>query len=155
MRRIYFIISTLAVLLLNSCGKDDIDDVKPVIDMNASGTFPTLCDTLKKATEIEFKVNFSDNIELGSFSIDIHHNFDQHSHSTSVETCQMDAKKTAINPWTYIKSFQIPEGLKEYTAIGEISVPTNIDPGDYHFMYKVTDKSGWQTIHGFSIKIID
>lgn len=144
-----------SILFLNSCGKEDIDTVKPQIILNNNSEFPAPCDTLHKGTEIDFNVEFSDNIELGSYSIDVHHNFDQHSHSTSVENCDLDTKKTAKNPWTYIKSYQIPGGLKEFTAKGKISVPSDIDPGDYHFLYKLTDKSGWQSIYGFSIKIID
>lgn len=155
MKNLYLFIIATSILFINSCGKDDIDEVKPSIILDSINSFPAPCDTLKKGNEIKFKVDFTDNIELGSYSIDIHHNFDQHSHSTSVENCKLDDKKTAISPWTYIKSYQIPEGLKAYTAIGKISVPSDIDPGDYHFLYKLTDKSGWQTIYGFSVKIID
>lgn len=28
-----------------------------------------------------------------------------------------------------------------------------IDAGDYHFMIRVTDKEGWQTMKGLSLKI--
>nr|WP_244939634.1 DUF4625 domain-containing protein [Arcticibacter tournemirensis] len=32
-------------------------------------------------------------------------------------------------------------------------MPADADPGDYHFMIKLTDKEGWQTIKGLSIKL--
>lgn len=153
MRAVYLNGLMLLFLIFNSCTKDEIDDVKPVID--TSGALPAACDTLRRGTDYEFKIKFSDNIELGSFSIDIHHNFDQHSHSTGSDFCVLDQKKTAVKPWTLIRSYEIPAGLKEFNATGIISIPKDIDQGDYHFWYKLTDKSGWQSLYGFSIKILD
>nr|WP_229206214.1 DUF4625 domain-containing protein [Dyadobacter fermentans] len=40
-----------------------------------------------------------------------------------------------------------------HVANQQIDVPADIDPGDYHFMIRLTDKEGWQTIRGISIKI--
>jgi hypothetical protein len=154
--RVLSIISLMIIVqIFIACNKDDIDEIKPIIDLSHPGSFPVSCDTLKKGKEFEFRVRFTDNIELGSYNIDIHHNFDQHSHSTSVESCIFDQKKTAVKPWTFIRSYEIPTGNKEYIAIGKILVPDNIDPGDYHFLYKVTDKSGWQSIYGLSVKILE
>ncbi len=39
-----------------------------------------------------------------------------------------------------------------YTATGTVNVPNANDTGDYHFMYKVTDQSGWQTLMGLALK---
>lgn len=155
MNKLLVLLTITMLLTAYSCTKEDIDDVKPTIDFGIDGVFPVPCDTLRKGKEAIFRIKFTDNIELGSYSIDIHHNFDQHSHSTSVESCLLDSKKTALKPWTYIQSYQIPEGLKEFIATGKILVPADIDPGDYHFLYKLTDKSGWQTINGFSIKVVE
>jgi hypothetical protein len=155
MNKILALLTITIFLTVYSCTKEEIDDVKPTIDSGFDGAYPGPCDTLRKGKEAIFTIKFTDNIELGSYSIDIHNNFDQHSHSTSVESCQLNSKKKAIKPWTYIKSYQIPEGLKEFTATGNILVPADIDPGDYHFLYKLTDKSGWQTINGFSIKVVE
>jgi hypothetical protein len=35
-----------------------------------------------------------------------------------------------------------------------IAIPADIDEGDYHFMVRLTDKSGWQQIAAKSVKII-
>lgn len=66
----------------------------------------------------------------------------------------MDPVKTPQSPFLLIKSFLIPVGLKTYQTAIEIAVPADVDAGDYHFMIRLTDKEGWQTIKGLSIKII-
>jgi len=94
-----------------------------------------------------------DNMHLGSYSLDVHHNFDHHTHSTEVSDCITDPVKKPVNPFLLIKSFDIPENQKTYTATQKIEVPAGIDPGDYHFMIRLTDNERWQTIRGISNRI--
>lgn len=142
-------------LLLVSCGKDKepIDSEYPTIDITAPDAFPVQCSTVKRGERFTFRANFSDNVALGSYSLDIHHNFDHHAHSTEVQECDMEAPKTPSKPLVYIKTFDIPDNPATYQASAEIDIPTDIDPGDYHFMIRITDKEGWQTMRGLSIKI--
>ena len=109
---------------------------------------------LKTWREVFLQSNLSDNVELGSSSIDIHHNFDHHSHSTEVNSCEMQPIKLPVNPFLLVKTFQIAAGQKSYSINEELTVPLDVDPGDYHFLIRLTDKAGWQTIKGVSIKII-
>lgn len=152
-------ITSLAIILLlgivSGCKKDkeEVDTIYPTISIEAANAFPKQCSILKRGEKFTFRADLSDNVALGSVSVDIHHNFDQHSHSTEVLGCNMDAKKTPINPLLYIKDFPIPSGQKSYQIAQEIEVPANVDPGDYHFLIRLTDQSGWQTIKGLSIKI--
>jgi hypothetical protein len=44
--------------------------------------------------------------------------------------------------------------VKSYEATTQITIPADVDPGDYHFMIRLTDKEGWQTLKGLSIKIL-
>lgn len=138
-----------------SCSKDDIDEEKPTIDISFSEAFPTNCATIQRGGYLFFKVKFSDNQALGSYSVDIHHNFDHHSHSTEGENCTLDPIKAAVQPLLIINNYPIPEGSTQFTATESIAIPSSVDIGDYHFMYKLTDASGWQTIKSFSIKITD
>lgn len=78
------IIIMAGIILFNSCKKDDIDKEKPVIDLTIQDAFPVNCDTLYFVASFTMKVRFTDNVELGSFSIEIHQNFDHHSHSMEV-----------------------------------------------------------------------
>jgi hypothetical protein len=144
-------------MLFTRCGKDEaeVDTVYPEIDLSVAGAFPQQCSSIKRGQAFMFKARFSDNTELGSYSLDIHHNFDHHSHSTEVEECDLEAKKTPVKPFLFIKDYPVTAGLREHVGAVEISVPADADPGDYHFMVRLTDKEGWQTMRGISIKITD
>lgn len=145
----------LFVVILTACEKDDIaiDTEYPVIDISSADAFPKQCSEIVRGQKFTFKATFSDNAQLGSYSLDIHHNFDQHTHSTEVMTCTLDAKKATIKPFLLIKTYNIPEGQTSYSATIELDVPLDVDPGDYHFMIRLTDAEGWQTLKGLSIKI--
>lgn len=141
--------------VLSACKKEEIDTEYPNIDVTTAEAFPKNCSEIKRGETLSAKIVVSDNKELGSLSVDIHHNFDHHTHSTEITECDLAPIKTPVNPLTKIIAFEIPSGLKEYTAINEIEIPSDIDTGDYHFMIRLTDKKGWQTIKGLSIKIKD
>ena len=156
------IILFLVVLFINSCEKEEIDKEKPAIDLNIQNAFPVNCDTLYFGETFTFRVLFTDNAGLGSddaYSMDIHHNFDHHSHSTEVTECQLSEEKDAVNPFTYIQDFSIPEGLKVHETDKTVTIPASnstgmFDEGDYHFFISVTDKEGWTAQKGLSIKIL-
>lgn len=106
-----------------------------------------------KRNHVYLCCRFSDNEELGAFSLDIHHNFDHHTHSTDPLPCELGPIKDPVNPFRLIKEYQIPSGLTSHLAEVEISIPADVDPGDYHLMVRLTDKAGWQTLRGISIKV--
>ncbi|MGC4234819.1 MAG: DUF4625 domain-containing protein [Niabella sp.] len=133
--------------------KDKVDTEYPTIDVAAAAAFPKQCSEVTRGQKFTAKILVADNVELGSVSIDVHHNFDHHSHSTEVGACNMDAVKTPVKPFLLVKSVPIPAGNKSYTVSEEIEIPADVDAGDYHFMIRVTDKEGWQTMKGLSIKI--
>jgi hypothetical protein len=144
--------------LVFSCNREDIDKQKPEIDLSIQGTFPQNCDTLYFGETFIFRVLFADNIELGSYTINIHHNFDHHNHSTEVTQCVFDPKKPAVNPLVFIQDYPIPDGLREFETNLEVFIPHNnngsFDTGDYHLFINLTDKSGWSSQKGLSIKIL-
>ncbi|MCD0489164.1 DUF4625 domain-containing protein [Pedobacter sp. MC2016-14] len=152
----FFMALLLLAVTFNACKKDkqeEIDTAYPVMDVSSGNAFPKQCSTVKRGEKFTFRAGFSDNVQLGSVSVDIHHNFDQHSHSTEVSSCSLDAVKTPVKPFLLIKSYAVPQNLKTYQLEQEITVPADVDPGDYHFLIRVTDAVGWQTIKGLSIKI--
>ena len=155
----YIFIFTLVLTSVSGCEEENVDDQKPEIDLTIPGAFPTNCDTLYFGETFTLKMKFSDNAELGSYSIDIHNNFDHHSHSTEVTECQLSPKKDPVNPFLFIQDYSITEGVTEYTTTMEISIPSgdsdgNFDEGDYHFFISLTDKEGWSTKKGLSIKML-
>jgi hypothetical protein len=155
---IIFHLFFVLVLIVLSCSKTPIDDKKPEIDLSIQGAFPLNCDTLYFGEPFTFKVLFSDNAELGSYSIDIHHNFDHHSHSTEISNCEMDAKKSPVNPFVLIEDHDIPQGTKQFETSLEITVPDGnfigqFDEGEYHLFVSLTDNEGWSAQKGLNIKI--
>lgn len=150
------LIALAMTALLFACGEDE----KPLIDTEypeivvTEDSFPLQCSVLERGSTVEFKALFTDNKELGGFSLDIHHNFDHHTHSTEVNDCDSDPIKAAVNPMLFINTYAIPAGLTEYEGTAELEIPEDIDPGDYHFLIRLTDQEGWQTLQGLSIKII-
>lgn len=157
------IVPILLCTVLAACHKDqDIDTQKPEIDLSAADAFPVMCDTLYFGETCTLKVLLTDNAELGSkqaFSIDIHNNFNHHSHSTEVEECSANPIKEPINPFSMIQDFAIPEGLGRYETNFSITIPDGnangqFDEGDYHFYISLTDQSGWSVQKGLSIKML-
>lgn len=158
MKTYLIILSIMIALLSHSC--EDNDDKKdtelPVIDMSGPDAFPTSCDTLYRGETFVFQATFTDQVELGSYSLDIHHNFDHHNpHTGQAGECPPEPKKESDNPYVLQRSFSIPEGLQLFEATNEITVPEDVDEGDYHLMVKLTDQNGWQATYAVSVKIKD
>ncbi|MGM0376156.1 MAG: DUF4625 domain-containing protein [Bacteroidota bacterium] len=143
------------VFFFGSCSDDNKDDIYPVIDMSRVNAFPLNCAVVHPGESFTFRAVFSDNRELGAYSIEIHHNFDHHTHSTDAVECEMEPDKKPDQPFKFIEEYDIPPGQKQYEAQVDISLPDTVDTGDYHFMVRLTDASGWQTLKGISIKILD
>lgn len=139
--------------LLCACGTDDsaLDNTPPTL--LSEGTFPEPCAVLERGKTHTFVVKMEDNHALGSFNLDIHHNFDQHSHGSSAETCAEDAPKQAVKPYVLIYTQKIPEGNTAYTATVPVQIPADVDAGDYHLRIDVTDQTGWQSQKRMSIKL--
>lgn len=155
MKKLIQLFIITATFIGSSCDDLTKDEEVPFIDMSASDAFPGDCARIKRGDTFTFKATFTDNQELGSYSISIHHNFDHHTHSTSAVECDMDPVKTAVQPFLNITEYSIAPGTKQYTADVNISVPATVDTGDYHFMVRLTDQAGWQSFKGISIKIVD
>ena len=150
---------TVSALSIISCGDSDDDDNKdmqqPVISNKDIIENPIDCQVYHRGETILFHYIMTDNQELGAYNIEIHNNFDHHTHSTTSVDCEMDAKKTPQHPWVYNQNYAIPSGLRSYEAKFDIPIPADIDTGDYHFMIRLTDKAGWQQIHSVAIKIAE
>ena len=154
-KRILFF--SLACFFLLGCGKDDEDKdmEKPVIDMSGNTASPRNCVVLYRGESFSFRAIFFDNQELGNYNIEIHNNFDHHSHSTDQVECDLEPNKSPVNAFVYNQDFSIPSGKTMFNAENEIFIPADVDTGDYHFMVRVTDKAGWQQLRAISLKIGD
>lgn len=149
---VLFFLSLL--FIATSCGDEkDIDMEMPVIE-STSESSPRNCSVFYRGGSIPVNYVFTDNVALGNYNIEIHHNFDHHTHSTEGGECNLDPVKDPVNPWVYNRDYTIPANCTRYDARLEIPIPLDIDCGDYHFMIRVTDIAGWQQIKSVSIKIV-
>lgn len=156
MKKILFSVSLLCALCACGSSYDDEKDMTyPEISEQGITANPIDCQVYHRGETIPFSYVFTDNDELGKYNIEVHHNFDHHTHSTSATTCSMDDVKEAQNPWVFNQDFNISDGQKSFSAREDIKIPTNIDTGDYHFMIRLTDKAGWQQIKSVAIKIVE
>jgi hypothetical protein len=144
----------LIAFVAADCSRDGAKDIEtPAIDMSDSRAFPPNCATLRRSETFIFRAVFTDNQALGNYNIEIHQNFDHHSHSGEAVECPAEPQKAPVNPFIYNHSFSIPDGLTHYEATAEITIPPDIDTGDYHFMVRLTDRAGWQQLKALSVKI--
>ncbi len=146
------------ILLLEGCNDDNnktIDKEKPVIDIS-KGKFQN-CTEVEKGIPFTFTAEISDNEGLGSYSFDIHHNFDHHTHSTeaTVTECTLEDKKDAKHPFKLVKTFELSEHPQKHSIEQQFTIPTHFESGNYHFMIKVVDKAGWATMKGLSFKVVN
>jgi len=149
-----FIISTLfaGILLLGACSEDkeEFDTEAPTISVE----YPAPCAIEKFGDMIRLKANLSDNEGLGSYKLNIHHNFDHHTHGNHQEVCEMDEIKTATNPFLKDWSANLPNE-KSMVLDTSFQLPADMQGGDYHALLYVTDINGNQSWTGISIKIIE
>lgn len=150
------VLMAFSAIFLSACSDDEqTDTLKPEINIEGADAFPKPCDTIYRGEIFTFKAEFSDNVELGSFILELHQNFDHHTHGSHQETCPVHPDKDPVNPFYFNQNYDIPPGSSTYTAEVEIEIPADVDTGDYHFMVKVTDQEGWQGWQSVSVKIGD
>lgn len=144
----------LGMMLCSCSGNNEPKDMTRPEITDGDNPSPVNCERFKRGEILPVHYIFIDDVELGAYNIEIHNNFDHHSHSTTGDDCPLDPIKAPINPWVYNQDGHIPERSKAFNLDIDIPIPDNIDPGDYHFMIKLTDRSGWQVFKAVSIKII-
>lgn len=153
----YYLLS-LVILLLASCSSDDDtdkDEQKPTITINYDDGFPKACTELVKGQTYVFRAKVTDNKALASYSLDIHNNFDHHTHDDQGAVCDLDPEKQAINPLIFMENFPIENSPTSYEIKIDITIPNDIDTGDYHCQYSVIDETGWHSKTSIDIKIIE
>lgn len=146
------------LILLFSCTSDDSidkDEEKPTISVNYDNGFPQGCAQLTKGETYSFRATVTDNKELASYSLDIHHNFDHHTHDDQVTECDLGDIKSPVNPFLFMENYSIEGELTSYEINISLTIPDDIDAGDYHCAYSVTDETGWQSRTSIDIKIVE
>jgi hypothetical protein len=129
-RNIFFSIffSAIFAVVLNGC-QEDSDTTRPEINLIE----PAEDDALQIGGEhgVHFEAEFSDNEALASYKVDIHPNFDGHTHTRADDTVDFEYERS----WTL-------SGKNASIHHHDITIPENATPGDYHLMVYCTDAAG-------------
>lgn len=148
-----FITCFLACSSEDTITENQPDKQKPTISINYENGFPKSCEVLNKDKTYIIKVMVSDNLGLASYAIDIHNNFDHHTHDDQGSKCDLDPIKKSENPWIYMENFAIESSPKTYEINQSITIPNDKDIGNYHCQISVIDVTGWQSRTSIDIKI--
>ena len=151
-------LSPILLCALCACSSYDDNDLRdmtqPVISEQGITANPVECQQYQPGEVIPFCYVFTDNVELGKFNIEIHNNFDHHTHSGSAIECEMDEKKEAgAKAWVFNRGYIIPTCQRTYTARVDIPIPANAETCDYHFMIRLSNRAGWQSLKAVAIKV--
>lgn len=150
--------SFVMLLLLASCVKDeDVEIFPPEIEILS----PRHCDTVyfDEAVTYRFRILDKSQVGLGNFSMDIHNNFNHHSHGSHI-SCAMDPVKDPQHPYEEVWIENLPDDKFDYVLEMEISMPLlknenqEHDQGDYHFHIYITNTEGYQTFTSLDIKLL-
>lgn len=128
----------VSVLGFISCGDDDNDTTKPVIEVIS----PSNGTTFAPGDIIKVEANFSDNESLASCKINIHYGGDGHTHTKSISSDDSVGKE-----FTYNRTIDTIVGKKDANIILDIDIPLLIDEkpikeGKYHLGVLCFDSSG-------------
>ena len=145
----------LFALALVSCTETEIDEEKPTITVNYAGGFPQTCENLSRGQSYTIKAKVTDNLELASYSVEMHHNFDHHTHDDQEDPCELEPVTPAVNPFNFSTNNSVPEGLTNFEIEAVVTFPATIDTGDYHLALSVTDVTGWQARTSVDVKIVE
>jgi hypothetical protein len=133
--KIFLFVSFIFVIFLTlfiSCEKNESDTTKPAIHLIE----PAEGDTLQIGGEhgIHLEMELSDDVMLGSYKVNIHHNFDRHDHTRAFTD-------EAI-PFSFERSWDLSGKKSTLIHHHEILIPDTVAAGDYHFMVYCTDAAG-------------
>ena len=128
-------ISLLATVtfMFSSCDNDDSSDTtKPLIELHE----PEEGQALEIGNEhgVHFEMDLSDDVMLKSYKIEIHSNFDHHSHGGNSRAAQETVD------FSFNRSY-------------DVVIPANATAGDYHLMVYCTDAAGNESYIARNIKL--
>lgn len=151
----YIAIVALASAFTSCSSSDDsVDTEKPVIVLNA----PEEGAKLEAGKDVHFDMEVSDNEALGSYNVDIHNDFDGHTHGivAMAEDHDHEDENEHRTPFQFNKTWDNIYGKKnDDVHHHEIIIPADAKRGKYHFVVKVLDKAGNQEMVYRNIEIVD
>lgn len=129
MKKLLFVLPLIVVGSFMGCGKEESEDLTaPTIAIEE----PKSGASFKIGTEVHFEAEFKDNEALATYHLDIHDNFDGHSHG-----------RILVEKFRYEKSFEVSG--KSMKVEEHIGVPKNATAGPYDLIVHAVDADGNST----------
>lgn len=160
-KRNVLFLTSLVILgssLFVSCEKEEVDIEKPVIRLMA----PEEEEAIRPGSDLHFDVEFSDNVALGSYKINIHWG-EGHTHSATLSTRAEEDSEPFEKTWLesdFIALGDEPIAGKRSASVHHhhIVIPETVNgkplkEGHYHFMVYCTDQSGLESFVAHEIVI--
>ncbi len=135
-----------SILSFTSCDDDKGDVTPPIISLIE----PEEGDELLIGSEngVHLEMDLSDDVELKSYRINIHSNFDNHGHTPSTKA------DNGTVAFTFDKVYDDAAGKKNHHVHNhDIKIPANATPGNYHLMIYCTDAAKNETYIARNIKL--
>ena len=119
-----------SVILFTSCNDDNdpVDVTAPTITMEE----PVYGEMIEAGGTLHFDALFEDDVQLATFNIDIHENFDGHAHG-----------RIAVAPFVYEQSFPLTGLLDDVHE--DIEISSDATAGPYHLTVEAIDAAGNST----------
>lgn len=137
-KNIFYLFTITAALGLTSCSDDDssdgLDNQAPVVTIHE----PTTDEAVAVGGEVHLDVELIDDIELASYKIEVHNDFDGHDHDRPFGVEQ-------TIPWSLNQTQELDPGQTNYTIHQHLEVPGNAAEGAYHLGIIALDQAGNQT----------
>lgn len=155
--------TVLTATMLVSCEKDDIDNEKPVIVINA----PVNGTEIKPGDDIHFDIELSDNVGLLSYTVNIHNAFDGHSHGVAKASHEEDDSEPFEKTWDESEFIALGEQpiagkrsvhlhhhhivIPESIMVDGVNKP--VAEGKYHLIVRCLDESKIESLAAVDIVI--
>lgn len=144
MKKFKFIYAFALAGILFSCSDDDNNSVADTVKPTFVITEPTNGETFDAGDEIHVDIDFSDNVELSSYKIDIHFAGDGHTHERNMNISEHIE-------WDYEATGNL-SGKNDNLHL-HIDIHHDAEDGEYHFGVFAIDKAGNQAVQWIEIDI--
>lgn len=133
-----------ALFAFTSCDDEKGDVTPPVINLTEPEEGAELL--IGNEHGVHLEMDLADDVELQSYRINIHSNFDHHGHTRSA------SGETVA--FSFDKVYDDAAGKKNHHVHNhDIVIPANATPGDYHLMIYCTDAAKNETYIARNIKL--
>lgn len=145
-KTVFLSLALVAILpLMVSCQREPQDNERPTVELIAPKEGAKL--KIGGKHGVHFEMNLRDNVMLKSYKIEIHNNFDNHSHET--KTLRHGDEK----PFFFQKEYDLSGKKEDAIHHHDIVIPENAAEGKYHLLVQVLDAAGNQTTVARNIEL--